>query len=221
LTSEITRLERQRAAHFDDQLNIRRQIQSAKLDRQTAEERIAAIREDLARRMPTRGDSFALEAQGRVITERRIAGSLLLSKIRIAERSPDAREWTIARLGGFDLACRADSALTRDFHRTLILKRTAYDQEITTETDLTPLGLISRLEHILDRFEAELEEQPRRAQDAGSRLAGYEARLGDAFPLQGELEAKRAELTRIEAELAENSRNPRDAAEGYRAQDAA
>jgi hypothetical protein len=44
--------------------------------------------------------------------------------------------------------------------------------------------------------------------EARRRLAGYEARLGAAFPLQAELDLKRAELARIEADLAENNTAP-------------
>jgi hypothetical protein len=65
LETEIARLERQRAAHFDDQLNIRRQIQNARHDRDTAEKKIAAIREDPSRRVTTGGEAFALEGEGR------------------------------------------------------------------------------------------------------------------------------------------------------------
>ena len=64
LEGEIACLERQRAAHFDDQLNIRRQIQYARHDRHCAEEGIAALREDLSRRVPTRGEAFAFEEEG-------------------------------------------------------------------------------------------------------------------------------------------------------------
>jgi hypothetical protein len=212
LESEIGRLERQRAAHFDDQLNIRRQIQNARHDRHTAEQRIAAIRQDLSRRMPTRGEAFALEGEGRVITERKTAGALLLSKLRLAERSRAKGEWSIGRLGGFDIACKAHAALAGAFRVALVLQRAACDQQITVEPDLTPLGLISRLEHILERFELDLQEQQRLALDASRRLADYEARLGEGFPLQAELDAKRAELTRIEAELADRSRNVRSTA---------
>ena len=74
---------------------------------------------------------------------------------------------------------------------------------------MTPLGLSSRLEHVLERFELDLQEQQRLASDATRRLADYEARLGEAIPLQAELDGKRAQLTRIEAELADSSKNVR------------
>jgi N12 class adenine-specific DNA methylase/adenine-specific DNA methylase len=212
LETEIARLERQRAAHFDDQLNIRRQIQNARHDRNNAEERIAAIREDLSRRVTTRGEAFAFEAEGRLVTERRTAGALLLSKLRLAERSRVEGDWRIGRLGGFDLACEAHATLAGAFRVTLILQRAKHHQEITVEPDLSPLGLISRLEHILERFELDLQDQQRLASDASRRLADYEARLGEAFPLQAELDSKRAELTHIEAELAAGSKNVRSTA---------
>ena len=64
------------------------------------------------------------------------------------------------------------------------------------------MGLIARLEHALERFEAEREEQTRREQDASALLAGYEVRLGEPFPLQGELDDKLAKMAQLEADLA-------------------
>ena len=51
-------------------------------------------------------------------------------------------------------------------------------------------------------MEAEIEEQRRRVTDAKARLAGFEPRLGEVFPLQGELDVKLAQLAEIEADLA-------------------
>jgi hypothetical protein len=70
------------------------------------------------------------------------------------------------------------------------------------QDDLTALGLISRLEYVLDRFESDIEEQTRRAVDAGQRLAGYEPRLGEVFPLQAELDDKLSRMADLEADLA-------------------
>jgi hypothetical protein len=51
-------------------------------------------------------------------------------------------------------------------------------------------------------MEADLEEHRRRVTDAQVRLAGYAPRLGEGFPLQGELDAKLAQLADIEVDLA-------------------
>ena len=77
------------------------------------------------------------------------------------------------------------------------------------------MGLVARLEHALERFEAERDEQIRREHDATARLAGYEVRLGEPFPLQGELDDKLAKMAQLEADLAgkgDGSANPQSCA---------
>ena len=91
LESEIARLQRQRAAHIDDQHAIRRQIRDARHDQAHAEGRIRAITSDLARRQSTRGDAFTMEIEGRTITQRKAAGASLLTKIRLAARERTER----------------------------------------------------------------------------------------------------------------------------------
>ena len=103
LDSEIARLERQRAAHIDGQHDIRRRIHTARADHERAEQHLATIRRDIARRVATRGDAFEMEIEGRRFTERRTAGAVLLTKIRMAVRERDLRGWAIGRIGGFDL----------------------------------------------------------------------------------------------------------------------
>jgi N12 class adenine-specific DNA methylase len=203
LEAEIARLQRQRAAHVDDQHAIRRQIRDARHDQAHAQARIAVITADLARHTPTRGDAFAMQVEGRMHTQRKAAGAALLTKIRLAARERVARHWTVGRIGGFDLTCDVRPGL-RDarLEPSLTLERTAFAQDIGIDAETTPVGLIARLEHALDRFEAEIEEHRRRGTDAQARLAGYEPRLGEAFPLQGELDAKLAQLAEIEADLA-------------------
>jgi hypothetical protein len=203
LESEIARLQRQRAAHVDDQHAVRRQIRDARHDQTHAEGRIGAITTDLARRLPTRGEKFTIDIDGRTITQRKIAGASLLTKVRLAARERAERRWTVGHIGGFDLTCdvragRHDARLEPD----LALERTDFAQPIGIDGETTPVGLIARLEHALDRMEADLEEYRRRVIDAKARLAGYEPRLGEAFPLQGELDGKLFQLAGIEANLA-------------------
>jgi hypothetical protein len=203
LESEIARLQRQRAAHVDDQHAVRRQIRDARLDQAHAEARIRAITNDLARRQSTRGDEFSMEIEGRTLMQRKAAGASLLTKVRLAARERTERTWTVGRIGGFDLSCavhasRHDVRLEPD----LALERTDFPQSIGIDGETTPVGLIARLEHALDRMETEREEQRRRVADAKARLAGYEPRLGETFPLQCELDAKLVQLAEIEVDLA-------------------
>jgi N12 class adenine-specific DNA methylase len=203
LESEIARLQRQRAAHVDDQHAVRRQIRDARHDQAHAEGRIGAITADLARRQPTRGEQFVMQVEGRTLTQRKAAGAALLTKIRLAARERTERSWTVGRIGGFDLTCdirsgRRDARLEPD----LALERTNFSQPIDIDGETTPVGLIARLEHALDRMEADLEEHRRRVTDAKVRLAGYEPRLGEVFPFQGELDGKLGQLADIETDLA-------------------
>jgi hypothetical protein len=140
-----------------------------------------------------------------------VAGAALLSKVRIAARERDKRDWTIGRIGGFELTCRVRrNRAGQDGSAELVLQRSDNEQRIDVEDDLTALGLIARLEHALDRFEADLEEQTRRQADATARLADYTPRLGEAFPLQGELDEKLARLVELEADLATTASAPAD-----------
>src|SRR3984957_9848977 len=203
LESEIARLQRQRAAHMDDQHAIRRQIHDARLDQAHAEARARALTADLARRSSTRGDEFVMEIEGRTITQRKAAGAALLTKIRLAVRERIRRTWTVGRIGGFDLTCEIhpggpDGRLAPD----LALERTDFMQPIGIGEETTQIGIVARLEHALDRMDAELEEHHRRGTEATVRLAGYAPRLGETFPLQGELNDRLVQLSGIEADLA-------------------
>jgi hypothetical protein len=144
-----------------------------------------------------------MEIAGRTTTERKVAGASLLSKIRMAILERDTGDWAIGRIADFDLTCSVSRNLAGGlFSGHLVLQRTDYEQVIDVQDDLTALGLISRLEYVLDRFEADIEEQTRRAADAAQRLAGYEPRVGEVFPLQAELDEKLARMAELEADLA-------------------
>src|SRR6202035_3659732 len=136
LESEIARLQRQRAAHLDDQHAIRRQIHDARLDQAHAEARARAITADLARRSSTRGDEFVMEVEGRTITQRKAAGASLLTKIRLAAREGIRRTWTVGRIGGFDLTCDIRPGGPDGRPRPeLVLERTAFSQPIDCDAE--------------------------------------------------------------------------------------
>src|SRR5208337_2912834 len=142
--------------------------------------------------------TFAMTWADKTVTNRRTAGTLLLSKVRLIERARETTKVALGSIGGFELVCSAGHGAMRTFAATLLLRRTDYDELIRLEHDLTPTGLIARIEHILEHIPLALREHERLAADAARRLAEYEQRLGQPFALQGELDAKRAELVAMD-----------------------
>ena len=204
LEAELARLDRLRQAHVDDQLAIRQRIAEARRTIAGSVRRIGAIEQDLAVRTPTRGDLFRMAVAGKPRTERKSAGGSLLSRIRLIERDREQGAWTLGAIGGFEIKAVGET-YGQDGHRLEVwLDRHDHEQAIQLDDELTALGLIARLEYMLDRFEAELAEHRRKVAEAEAHLPGYERRIGETFSLQEELDAKRAELHALEADLAAN-----------------
>ena len=204
IEAEVARLRRLHAAHFDDQHAVAQNIRNAEAANRSASTRIAQIEEDLKVRVSTRGDAFAMVVGQKHHTEREAAGGSLLSRLRLTEKALEEGTWTMGRIGGFDLRAQGKSYGKGHYRMDLWLERTGYEQEVELSDGLTALGLISRLEYMLDRFEADLAKHRRRLAEAEQRLPGYRQRVGEVFAFQAELEAKEAELAALEADLAAN-----------------
>ena len=214
IASEIARLERLRDSHFDDQFAIRRKIAYGEKSLADASLKIDQITADLARRMPTRGDAFVMTVGDRALTERKAAGEALIGFARKLKPKKPGATTAVGAIGGFTIEAR-----TNYFDELeLRLARACRSDPIACEKDVSPLGLVSRLESALSRFEVELAEERRTVAEVSGWLPGFKARLGDAFPHQAELEEKRAEMAELEASLAAT---PGDAAPAESPTDAA
>ena len=82
------------------------------------------------------------------------------------------------------------------------LARAGYDRETGINLGFTAERAIVRLEEMLAGFEAEIATLRQRIADETRRLQEFEARIGQEFPLAGELTLKRDELAAIDADLA-------------------
>ena len=198
IASEIARLERLRDSHFDDQLALRRKIGYGEKSLAGATQRIAEIAQDLARRTPTRGDAFVMTVGDRKLTERKAAGEALIALARKLKPKKPGVTAPVGAIGGFAIEART----TTFDELELKLGRACRSDPIACEKDVTPLGLVSRLESALSRFEVELAEERRTVAEVSGWLPGFKARLGDPFPHQAELDEKRAEMAELEASLA-------------------
>jgi hypothetical protein len=205
IASEIARLERRRDSHFDDQFAIRRKIACRERRLEDATCRIEAITRDLAQRVPTRGDAFAMTVGDRRLTERKAAGEALIALVRKMKPKLAGATLTVAEIGGFVIVARTSYFDDID----LRLDRAAAGSDaISCEKDVTALGLVSRLESALARFEVELAEERRTVAEVSGWLPGFKARLGDVFPHEAELQEKRAEMAELEASLAATEAAP-------------
>ena len=214
LEAEIARLERQRAAHFDDQHAVRRAVYDAERAIATAERRIVQVGQDIERRRPTRGDAFEMTVDGVRFTERPKAGGALLNLLRNLDIRQQSGDWTVAEIGGFGITASMQKTWRkRELEVLVALDRTGEASEIEFSVELTALGLISRLEHALEHFDAELAQHRRLLVENQRRVADYAPRLGTAFALQAELEAKAAELAALEADLAQTGKDTAEAAQ--------
>jgi len=212
LEMEIARLRRLRAAHFDDQHAVRRTVADAQAEARSSRTRCGQIEADLARRTPTRGDLFSMEVNGKPVADRRVAGGSLLTRIRLLAHEHAVGQWTLARIGGFAVRAEGRSWGAVASHRVDVwLDRTGHEQEVKTEDELTPMGLVTRLEYLLDRFEVDLAGHKRRIAEAEAREATYGQRVGEAFSYEAELDAKQAELDAVEADLAATSKDSAEA----------
>ncbi|WGF91059.1 helicase-related protein [Marinivivus vitaminiproducens] len=210
LESEIARLHRLREAHWDDQHAVRGRIRAAEATIAAAPARLAAIEADLAQRIDTQGDRFAMTIEERRFSERRKAGQALLLTLERARRSRRDASWSLGAIGGFTLGAhghRAPHAANR-YQLDLVLGRSGGPQPIAVDPEITPLGLIARLEHVLGQIETERLTVARHRDEASVRLADYQGRQGQTFPHDAELEHTQAELAALEAELAADTGAP-------------
>ena len=205
LEAEIARLGRLHAAHVDDQHAIRRQIRDATNDIELSTRRIEGIGKDIERLIPTQGDAFQMQVNGRSFDERKLAGRALMAEILTLVQLRQEGAQIIASIGGFDLEFEGKRVAREGFQYTTMLKRTGARYEVDLSMTVIALGAISRLEHLLSNFENERQDYRRRLLEGEKRLAAYRPRLCETFTFERELELKGAELAEIECSLATSS----------------
>ena len=139
-----------------------------------------------------------MTVDGKLFKKRKDAGSLLLKHVLKAKTEKPFQPRLIGAIGGFDLRL----AKGVFGYPALGIARTGWHEAVETDGELTALGLISRLEHLPTRFEAELKENNATIAQAESWIPSLETRLGVSFAFQDELDDKRAELATINESLA-------------------
>jgi hypothetical protein len=166
-----------------------------------AEQRIAGSERDIAQREASAGAKFAPTVGGHAIRDRKAAGAALLAAIKtaIGERSETKRR--LAEFRGFPIHFEPDASYASGkVVYDVVLARADYDQATGINLGFTAERAIARLDEMLAGFEAEIAVQRQRIADETRRLQEFEARIGQEFPLAGELALKRDELEHFQNE---------------------
>ncbi|WP_408874396.1 hypothetical protein [Gluconobacter oxydans] len=193
LEAELARLRRLKAAHYDDQFNVRRAIERAERDQRVAEAVIPKIRADIAKRQSTRGEAFQLVRKSDVLTERQDAGRWLMAQARTARRAGQKGRWKLGEIGGFELVCETWSSTfmgETEWDATIAIVAEDRMIGIDFDHDTAPLGFIARIENTLLRFDSELADAQRVVAETERKLPGYRARDGMPFREAALLEEK-------------------------------
>ena len=103
--AELMRLTRQRSAHSEEQYRIRSERRRAEEDAVSTNRRLDHLRKDLAVREDTSGDRFSIDLGGERITNRGIAGELILRRAEML-KDRTLQEIPIGRFAGFSIAIR-------------------------------------------------------------------------------------------------------------------
>ncbi len=143
-----------------------------------------------------------MEVEGKAYAERKEAGAALLNAIRRHQFQGIAGAWTLAAIGGFEIALDLSASRSREASLALTMRRNGAAAEIDFDDELTALGIVSRLEYMLTRFEVELAQYKRTAADNANWIPAWRERLGETFPFEEELADKRTEIDALEASLA-------------------
>lgn len=189
--AELMRLTRLRSAHAEEQYRIRSNLRHARDDAESSTARLANLRLDIGAREDTSGDNFRIELDGEVITNRGVAGELLIRRAeKLKGRSGD--DVRVGKFAGFDLFIRVGFIGDPDL---VVRGKNTYPAKITD----TALGTIRSLESTTQGFEERAGKLETAICDAQKRATELEGRVGAPF----DREQRYQELTRRQSEIEE------------------
>ena len=188
--AELARLTRLRSQHVEANYRLRSQVRHLTDEIPRLERRLEALRLDLARRVETRGDRFVLQLGSESITDRGIAGELL---IRLGDRSKGlAEDRVIGRFAGFELLLSPMLG-----SEVQLLLRGAAKHPVRIQA--TAQGTTRALEHVVNNLEEYVSQAEETIGQARKRLVDlngqvdlpfeYATRLGELASRQQQLVA--------------------------------
>jgi hypothetical protein len=189
--AELIRLTRLRSAHADEQYRIRYNLRRAQDDVANFSAHLANLKLDLGVRHDTSGDKFRIELDGQQITNRGIAGELIIRRAQklIARFGEDIR---IGKFAGFDLCLRPGFSESVEM---IVRGSNNYSARVTD----TAQGTIRSLEGAVQDFEEQCLRSEREITENHKRIKELNEKIGAKFDREDRFQ----ELTRRQSEIEE------------------
>ena len=191
--AELMRLTRLRSAHSEEQYRIRGDRRRAEEEAESTARRLANLRLDLAQRHETSGEQFSMEIDGQTLTNRGIAGELLL---RHAEKLKGRafEDVPIGRFAGFRIALHASFDGQPEIH---VHGHNCYAARVTD----TALGTIRSLEATVQGLGERGEKLEQDGLSLRQRATDLADRIGAAFEYEDHFQELRKRQSAIADQL--------------------
>jgi N12 class adenine-specific DNA methylase len=151
--NRISELSRYKQAFLNERHTIQRRISSTlPHDIEYSRQRIEALKTDIARRVDTRGDLFAMKIGKHDCIKREAAGKLLQGIIAQIEMQNKRGEQIIGKFAGFDLV------VSKLFNGVSFQLASPSGMFYPVKGGDTPLGIIRSIENTLNKLPEQLEE---------------------------------------------------------------
>ncbi len=186
--AELARLTRLRSQDVEANYRLRSQVRHLTDELPRLERRLEALRQDLARRVDTRGDRFSIQLGHQSLTDRGIAGELLN---RLGERSRGlVADRLVGRFAGFDLLISP----MLDNEIQLVLRGAA---QHPVRLQATAHGTTRAVEHVVNHLDETVGQAEEFLAQSRKRLSDLRGQLDLPF----EYGVRLAELAQRQQEL--------------------
>ncbi len=207
VASDLVRLERQLAAHNRDQGALVRSQSTSQRRADHLRATAASYRAVDARRHPTAGERFAMVVAGARYDKRPDAGAALQEEltVRLDRLALGARAATVVgQLGGIDVELSATRDPGGAYGEIGFAGLAGWVTNFTRGElrAMSPVGLVTRLEHRLASVGERAHDAEEEAESAEKEAARAGARIGAPFDQMGRIAELRARLAEIDVALA-------------------
>lgn len=197
LDSDVTKLKLLKANHTNQHFALEDQLlQSFPKQIQITQELISGLQADIQtvhEKLPPEADHFQMTVAGKSYTERKEAGTAIISACRQLKSANISG--SIGEYAGFSMHAQFD-AFTQQFRLTL-KGHTSHTMEVGDD----PSGNITRINNLLNGLEKRLEEQTQKLESLHDQVKEAKAELERPFPQEAELAEKQARLNEVNAML--------------------